>query len=179
MGSLLDTSLIPFVIVTIVLAAALGVTARARRGWLRGVTVACRVLLAGAAAAVAMITLVNTTPYARRSMLNLVPFASIRLEFHNVNHAIGAWNILGNILLFAPVGFLGVLASRWPWWRVVVLSAAASIAIETIQYFVGRSADVDDFILNTLGAILGAAIALPLRHAVLLRAAATRRPRAR
>jgi glycopeptide antibiotics resistance protein len=177
MGLLLDTSLIPFVIVTIALAAALGVVVRARRGWLRGVTVASRVLLAGAAAAVAMITLVShTTPYAARSMLNLVPFASIRLEFHNVNHAIGAWNILGNIVLFAPVGFLGVLASRWPWWRVVVLSAAASIAIETIQYFIGRSADIDDFILNTLGAILGAAIALPLRHVVLRHAVTTRRP---
>ena len=30
-----------------------------------------------------------------------------------------------------------------------------SFLIEFIQYFIGRSADIDDLILNTLGAMLG------------------------
>ena len=39
--------------------------------------------------------------------------------------------------------------------RLDRLGLGASTAIESIQYFIGRSADVDDVLLNTAGALLG------------------------
>jgi glycopeptide antibiotics resistance protein len=161
--------------IAVVLAAITGMISGRRTGWRRGAIVASRVLLAGAASAVGLITLVS--PYGGGArMLNLVPFASIRLESLNANHDTGWLNNAGNLVLFAPIGLLGILAFRAPWWRVVALAAAASAGIETIQYFIGRSADIDDLILNTVGAATGAAIALPIRRFVLRRDATTRRP---
>jgi len=77
------------------------------------------------------------------------------------------WQVLFNIILFMP---LGILAVRWLRGNVftgVVLGFAASLAIELTQYTgmwglyrcAYRVADVDDLLMNTLGALLGAVIA--------------------
>jgi glycopeptide antibiotics resistance protein len=66
---------------------------------------------------------------------------------------------VGNVLLFAPLGFL--LPLRWPqlnrWWRVMALGAGTSLGIELAQLAMTGShrADVNDVLLNTLGASLG------------------------
>lgn len=74
---------------------------------------------------------------------------------------IDARNALGNVLLFAPVGFLAVLVGRsrsTPVVFAVILTAAASVTIEIIQFVapVGRSGDIQDVALNTAGGLLGA-----------------------
>lgn len=81
------------------------------------------------------------------------------------------WQILFNIILFMP---LGILAVRWLRGNVftgMVLGFAASLAIELTQYTgiwglyncAYRVADVDDLIMNTAGALLGAILAyLPI-----------------
>jgi len=162
-------------VIALVLAAITGVISGRRAGWRRGAIIASRVLLVGAAAAVGLITLLS--PYGGGvRMLNIAPLMGIWNQLHNVNHETGWLNNAGNVLLLAPIGLFGILAFRAPWWRVVALAAAASAGIETVQYFIGRSADIDDLILNTVGAAMGAALALPIRHFVLRRDAATRRP---
>lgn len=66
---------------------------------------------------------------------------------------------VGNVLLFAPLGFL--LPLRWPqlnrWWRVMALGAGTSLGIELAQMAMAgvHRADVNDVLLNTLGASLG------------------------
>ena len=40
-------------------------------------------------------------------------------------------------------------------WSTTICMMLFSFLIEFIQYFVGRSADIDDLMLNTLGGILG------------------------
>ncbi|MEV4600643.1 VanZ family protein [Amycolatopsis sp. NPDC049253] len=90
--------------------------------------------------------------------LNLVPLAGILDEAVNVNGPIGLLNNLGNIALFVPLGFLAHVVTRRKA-AVVAASAGLSLAIETVQYFIGRSADVDDVLLNTLGAALGLVLA--------------------
>jgi glycopeptide antibiotics resistance protein len=74
-------------------------------------------------------------------------------------------NTLGNIALFLPLGtLLPLLFRRFREWKQVVLLAVfLSLSIETIQFFsafIGnfRSVDIDDVILNTLGACVGFAI---------------------
>ena len=71
-------------------------------------------------------------------------------------------NTLGNIMLFVPLGMLLPLLSRrfQSLKRVLLLGLCASLMIETIQFvlrFVGspRAVDIDDVILNTLGACVG------------------------
>jgi glycopeptide antibiotics resistance protein len=74
-------------------------------------------------------------------------------------------NTLGNIALFLPLGILLPLLFRrfHSLTRVVLLAAFLSLSIETIQFFsafVGnfRAVDIDDVLLNTLGAFVGFAI---------------------
>ncbi|QRP48306.1 VanZ family protein [Amycolatopsis sp. FDAARGOS 1241] len=94
--------------------------------------------------------------------VNLVPFAGIVDEAVNVSAPIGVLNNAGNVLLFVPLGFLAAFATRRRAAIVPVL-AGFSAAIEAAQYFVGRSADVDDVLLNTLGAALGVALTAVVR----------------
>ena len=71
-------------------------------------------------------------------------------------------NTFGNILLFLP---LGILLPLWdPRFRsiktLIVTAACLSLSIEAIQFalrFIGsaRAVDIDDVLLNTLGACLG------------------------
>lgn len=64
--------------------------------------------------------------------------------------------LVGNIAMFVPMGFFPALLWRgWRWWRALLLGAGASCAIEFVQFFIGRSTDIDDVILNTTGAMLG------------------------
>ncbi|HUS01253.1 MAG TPA: VanZ family protein [Chitinophagaceae bacterium] len=71
-------------------------------------------------------------------------------------------NIIGNIVLFAPLGIFLPLLSRkfYSLKRMIVTAFICSLSIELIQ-LIGRqfgnyrTVDIDDIILNTLGAILG------------------------
>jgi len=71
-------------------------------------------------------------------------------------------NTVGNIALFLPLGILlPLLSDRFnSMRRVLLLAAGLSLSIETIQFlsrFIGspRAVDIDDVLLNTLGACLG------------------------
>jgi len=64
--------------------------------------------------------------------------------------------LLGNIIMFIPLGFFPALLWRgWRWWNALLTGFCASVTIEFIQFFIGRSTDIDDVILNTAGALLG------------------------
>ena len=89
-------------------------------------------------------------------------------------------NILGNAFMFVPAGLLAPLALGWGVRRTTLAGLALSVAIEITQLMLGRSADIDDVILNSAGAAAGAAVAVAA--AVLVRQRSherqTRRPRA-
>jgi glycopeptide antibiotics resistance protein len=84
------------------------------------------------------------------------------IPFHTFARYLGALGvnapqILGNLGLLAVIGFPAPVAWRWlgRWWRVVLVAAAVSIAIELVQLPIpGRAADIDDVILNVAGALL-------------------------
>jgi glycopeptide antibiotics resistance protein len=71
-----------------------------------------------------------------------------------------AGQLLGNIALFVPLGWLVPMLWRGlrSGWKVLVVAAATSIGIEVAQLFIisGRQSSLDDVILNTLGALVGA-----------------------
>ncbi len=96
---------------------------------------------------------------------NLIPFKTIwqYLSGSLESYYGASWkhtaviNILGNVLLFVPVGFLlPITNKRFNCFKNVVLFGFAfSLFIEIVQFFTGRSADIDDCIMNIFGAILG------------------------
>ncbi|MGM9663178.1 MAG: VanZ family protein [Oscillospiraceae bacterium] len=64
---------------------------------------------------------------------------------------------LGNLLMFLPFGVLYPLCRPQRRWRDAALAGLClSLGIEILQPFLGRSFDINDLILNTLGAALGA-----------------------
>ncbi|MGM0846647.1 MAG: VanZ family protein [Bacillota bacterium] len=91
---------------------------------------------------------------------NFIPFKTIiyYLFLADINLNIRIENLVGNIIGFAPLGFLLPLISiRFHNLKSVSLaSLCLSLAFEVTQFvFKFGSFDVDDAILNTLGGILG------------------------
>ena len=74
-------------------------------------------------------------------------------------------NAAGNVLLFFPLGiFLPLVWKHLRFWRGIQIAIALSISIELVQYLSSsRSADVNDVILNGLGASLGLVLVYLLR----------------
>jgi len=66
-------------------------------------------------------------------------------------------NIFGNIILFIPYGFLGILYPILNQFKWTLISFFIIINIvEFSQYYFNRGmADIDDVILNTSGAVIG------------------------
>lgn len=66
-------------------------------------------------------------------------------------------NIFGNIILFIPYGFLGILYPKLNQFKWLFLTFFITInIIEFSQFYFKRGyADIDDVILNTFGAAIG------------------------
>ena len=79
------------------------------------------------------------------------------------------YNAKGNVLLFVPLGILLPLVwTRLRFWSGVLIATAVSVSIELLQYLSTawgsyRLADVNDVVLNVLGASLGLAVVFLLR----------------
>ena len=104
--------------------------------------------------------------------LSLLPVAALTLVPASRDLAVGCvaeWDVptfgavelMANVVLFVPPVLLLGVAIRRPW--VVGFAASAlSVVIEVAQALVtalGRSCSTNDWLSNTLGAVLGAAIA--------------------
>ena len=66
-----------------------------------------------------------------------------------------------NVCLFIPLGGLlpCVFAPlRKGAWKTVLICLLLTLCIETAQFFIGRVADMDDLICNTLGGVFGRAL---------------------
>jgi len=112
-----------------------------------------RLALVGYVAALLVITLSGGRS---SGGVNLVPFAGITEELSNVNRELGVANIAGNVLLFVPLPILARLTWVPSWPRAFACGVGLSVAIELVQLGAGRSADIDDVLLNSAGALLGA-----------------------
>ena len=66
-------------------------------------------------------------------------------------------NIFGNILIFVPFGFLGIVFPKLNnFWSLILDFLFAIIIIESLQYFTRLGVfDIDDVILNTVGVAIG------------------------
>lgn len=97
--------------------------------------------------------------------VSLVPFAELRRAVGDF----GVGEIVGNALMFVPVGFLTPL--RWPRLdsplHILVASTCFSIVIETLQFILptGRDSSLTDVVMNAVGAMAGYALMIAIRGA--------------
>jgi glycopeptide antibiotics resistance protein len=89
---------------------------------------------------------------------------SIRGELGSVNRALGLVNVIGNVALLVPVGWMAaVLSGRRPVLVGVSSALALSVFVEVWQMLSGSFGDVDDLVLNSLGGLVGATLAVGLK----------------
>lgn len=88
--------------------------------------------------------------------LNIIPFYSFTHTWLMGSRK-KVTQIIANALMFVPLG--AALPAAFPgarkWWKTTVYAALFSFTVEFVQYFIGRAADIDDLILNTLGGLIG------------------------
>ena len=74
--------------------------------------------------------------------------------------------IIYNIALFVPFGFLlhmSVPEINWNLKKIVLSGLIMVFVVEGLEYLTGRYFDIDDFIVNSIGVILGYYIYLILQ----------------
>lgn len=84
------------------------------------------------------------------------------------------FQVIFNIFLILPIGFLGALFFKWWFWKTFLLGFLISFSFEIIQWtgIFGilpcpyRLFDIDDLMLNTSGAILWFLAILPFRKSL-------------
>ena len=89
---------------------------------------------------------------------NFILFRTIRTYLASLDSPFWRGQLVGNLLLLLPVGLLGPIAlpAMDGWIRVLLVALGLSFAIEAAQLFVpNRMADVDDVLLNVIGALIG------------------------
>lgn len=88
--------------------------------------------------------------------LNLIPFQFITTEW-GMSTRKQITQEIANVMMFVPLGFIfpavykRLRRCRW----TILCTMGVSFCIESMQYFIGRSADVDDVLLNTCGGAIG------------------------
>lgn len=138
------------VALAVLVALTLSGTARARTcaRWLLGLSVA----------GILAVTILG--PSSGSETANLIPGRMIYDELvNNPNHGLGVFNVLGNIVMFVPLGWLLAIVVTRRLLSPVLAGVGLSALIELAQAFIGRAPDIDDVILNGIGAIAGALIA--------------------
>lgn len=97
-------------------------------------------------------------------MCNIIPFHTIvnyfdRLAHHTINTNIVVTNLLVNLILFFPMGIaLPILHKKKfdQFWKFLIFIIIITVLVEILQFItLMGGADVDDVILNTIGACIG------------------------
>lgn len=88
------------------------------------------------------------------SGMNFIPFRE--MTRYSIGSTAFYYNVIGNIVLFMPFGyFVSDYLKAKKVHQIILVSLIISLTAELIQFKIGRAFDVDDLILNVLGAILG------------------------
>ena len=94
--------------------------------------------------------------------LMLIPFREFYSLFTAPNHSFYFWQIVLNILLFIPFGFMlscylyTNYRSQHLFLPILLSGLFVSISVELLQYITSRGfTEIDDVINNTVGSIIG------------------------
>ena len=74
------------------------------------------------------------------------------------------WNVVGNMVIFVPFGFIvSYILDSKKIIKPLFLTLVASLTIEFVQMYIGRSFDVDDILLNCIGGFAGFLLFVAIR----------------
>ena len=97
--------------------------------------------------------LVTNTELGGRGV-NIVPFTEIFR--YKIGSDLFYHNVVGNIVIFIPFGFfISRYINAKKISNIVLISFISSLTIEIVQLQIGRAMDIDDILLNVVGAIIG------------------------
>lgn len=97
------------------------------------------------------------------STSNYIPFKEI------TRYPVGSYafmkNVIGNIIMFVPLGFFigyytKIKKKKW----VFLIVLAVSFFIEIMQDYLGRVFDIDDILLNVFGGLLGYLVCMSFKN---------------
>ena len=95
-------------------------------------------------------------PFFSPGNVNLIPFDTFSQS---------TYILIANIVLFIPFGLFSALLWRnFHWKRALLTGGCITLFIESCQLFIGRTFDIDDLMLNTLGVFCGFLLALVVRR---------------
>jgi glycopeptide antibiotics resistance protein len=102
--------------------------------------------------------------------VNLIPGMVLVLSFRAFKYRDYYFfliNFVGNIIMFMPIGFFPPLLWRKKnhLLRAIACGFFSSLFIELVQLSLNRDTDIDDLLLNTLGAFLGYIVFIVLNKA--------------
>lgn len=101
------------------------------------------------------ITNLDAAFYMTGREINYIPFRAISEIFRGLINHTTIVNLLGNLIVFIPFGWLMPLTTTAER-ETIVYGFTISALIELVQFiFAMGVADIDDLILNTLGTIIG------------------------
>jgi glycopeptide antibiotics resistance protein len=88
--------------------------------------------------------------------LNVIPFVWVK-ESYTMGMQKMLEQLVLNIAMFIPYGLLLPLAIKKmrSFYKTAIVVFLSTFMIEFLQYFMGRSADIDDIIMNFIGGITG------------------------
>lgn len=93
---------------------------------------------------------------------NLIPFATINRYLSVLDRPSGfglfLYNVIGNMVILIPFGYFFPIVSRRAkqWWFFAIAALLFILMIEAMQYLsMSGSLDVDDVLLNFIGAMIG------------------------
>jgi glycopeptide antibiotics resistance protein len=101
--------------------------------------------------------------------INLVPFRTIAQNLTDGGTPLShrAYELIGNILMMAPIGvFLALKIRSFNVWPVVLIGVSTSTVFEVTQYlrWTWRVADIDDVICNSSGAVVAYLVTAYILH---------------
>ena len=110
---------------------------------------------------------ISSTPFGTN--YNLVPFRTIGVQIEHISQGWARNNLIANIMIFAPFGFL--ISLVYPgvnsFLKVFLCGCAAVFLAEVFQFFTRLgSFDVDDIILNIVGVCIGYLIMKVFVHVI-------------
>lgn len=95
-------------------------------------------------------------PFFGPGNVSLVPFRTF---------SDSAYILAANVIMFMPFGLFSALLWRnYDWKRALLTGGCITLFIESCQLFIGRTFDIDDLMLNTLGVFCGFLLSPVLRR---------------
>lgn len=100
--------------------------------------------------------------------INLIPFQIIIQQIQDISFNEYTFkgfilNVIGNVVIFAPIGIFAPYLFKTDLKHTALLGFLISLTIEGGQLPLPRTTDVDDLILNTIGAVVGYGIYIILK----------------